>query len=559
MPRKTPTAHKNDKAVSVLQAVLDAEIVLFSYQGATGKLTLKGQASSFGLEGMTRGAKLSKLSALIQPSERGELDRLMTPQSPGAAVRLRTTSLSGAVGHWRGTRLADGLSCAGVILKGVPGAHDRDALTGLLTRTAFLDALSARLEDENGLHVVVGDIARVRRLNEALGYEVTDKVLSALGARLMEAFGPDALCARVGDNSFAVVLAIIETNPQEQLRAALEGSMSIEGLTIHPTLAIATADALPGVTTDAGDLLRRADAALGATKSALRARAGAPLHGEGANSLAHLTLEDDLRRAITRGEIEPFYQPIIRLEDSRLAGFEALVLWRHPRRGLLPPDDFLPLVSETGLMAELGLMMARAAARQVREWRALNLATDKLFISVNLTTGDLERPSLIDEVASIIQTEGLAHDALKLEITESEIMRDPDRAAILLQELRAVGATLSLDDFGMGFSSLSWLARLPISGLKIDRYFIRTMSTSEGSAKIVRSVISLAKDFGLEVVAEGVETAAMAHTLRNLGCQFGQGFGYALPMAAEEALVYLIERGLDRVRIQSRPLHRRAH
>ena len=551
MPRKTLTADKTDAAVSVVQAVIDAEVVLFSYRARSGKLALKGRAAALGLDGLSRGSKLSKLATLIRPQDLGELGRLIAPQRPGSPFRLRMTSRSGVIGLWQGTRLEDGESCAGVILKCAQITHERDRLTGLLTRTAFLEALSTRLLNEGGLHLVVGDLARVRRLNEALGYAVTDRLLSALGARLTETFGADALCARVGDNGFAVVQSLNTADPKEQMRSALEEGVIIDGLTLHPTLAIASATALPGSPREAEELLRQADGALGIVKSSLRARSGNKPVGDIDNSLAHLTLEGDLRGAIQRGEIEPFYQPIIRLKDNTLAGFEALVRWRHPRRGLLPPDDFLPLVSETGLMAELGLMMARAAARQVREWRALNITSDRLFISVNLTTGDLERPTLVGEVADIIRGEGLAHDALKLEITESEIMRDPDRAALLLQELRAVGATLSLDDFGMGFSSLSWLARLPISGLKIDRYFIRTMGTSEGSAKIVRSVIGLARDFGLEVVAEGVETDAMADMLRGLGCQFGQGFGYAPPMAAEEAMVYLIERGLDGVMIKS--------
>jgi c-di-GMP-specific phosphodiesterase len=240
--------------------------------------------------------------------------------------------------------------------------------------------------------------------------------------------------------------------------------------------------------------------------------------------------------------MEPFYQPVIRLCDGRLAGFEALARWRHPRRGLIPPDDFMPLVSETGLMAEFGLFMVGTASRQIALWRANPRMPGDLFVSVNLTTADLERTSVVHDVASVIRRHGLPPGVLKIEITEGEVMRDPDRAAVLLGDLRAAGATVSLDDFGMGYSSLSWLARLPISTLKIDRYFIRTMGSNEGSAKIVRTVVALARDFGLDVIAEGIETPAAASALVDLGCQFGQGFGYAPPLCAEEAEVYAIER-----------------
>jgi len=393
---------------------------------------------------------------------------------------------------------------------------------------------------------VVGDLARARRLNEALGYDVADRVLRILAERLTEAFGGGALPARIADNTFVCVLNDTEVVAAERFRSALEQPIEIGDLTVHPAIVVATVVQSSASSLNAHDLLGRAEALLGQLKSAQRILqshgASEPVH----DSLTRLGLEDDLRTALRRGELEPFFQPIIRLDDGALAGFEALARWRHPRRGLLPPDDFLPLAAETGLMGQLGLVMARTAARQISAWRRQGLGGDSLFVSVNLTTSDLQRTTLVEEVREIITSEKLPANALKLEITEGEVMRDPDQAADLLKELKAVGATLSLDDFGMGFSSLSWLARLPISGLKIDRYFTRTMAANEGSAKIVRSVISLAQDFDLEVVAEGVETAAMAETLKDAGCHYGQGFGYAPPMSSEEALVYIIEHELDR-------------
>jgi len=260
---------------------------------------------------------------------------------------------------------------------------------------------------------------------------------------------------------------------------------------------------------------------------------------------AQLALEADLRGAVARGEMTPYYQPVVRLQDGKLTGFEALCRWRHPRRGIIPPDDFLPLAEELGLMDELGAHMIRTSARQLAAWRASHSAAGDLTVSVNLSTGEIHRDGLIDDVTGLIAKHRLPPGSLKLEITESDIMRDPEGAAKVLRALRAGGAGLALDDFGTGFSSLSYLTRLPFDTLKIDRYFVRTMATNEGSAKIVKSVVKLGQDLNLEVVAEGVENAQMARQLMELGCDYGQGFGYAPALSPQEAEVYLNESYVD--------------
>jgi c-di-GMP-specific phosphodiesterase len=198
-----------------------------------------------------------------------------------------------------------------------------------------------------------------------------------------------------------------------------------------------------------------------------------------------------------------------------------------------------------GMMRELGAMMMRQAARQLAQWRARHQAAGELSLAVNLSSGEIDRPDLVADVAAIRRETGLPPGALKLEVTESDVMRDPDRAAVILGDLRTAGAGLALDDFGTGFSSLSYLTRLPFDTLKIDRYFVRTMSTNEGSAKIVSSVVKLGQDLSLEVVAEGVENAGMARALLALGCDYGQGFGYAPALSAQEAEVYLNESYAD--------------
>jgi c-di-GMP-specific phosphodiesterase len=194
-----------------------------------------------------------------------------------------------------------------------------------------------------------------------------------------------------------------------------------------------------------------------------------------------------------------------------------------------------------GLMADLGHHMVSTAAAQLAAWRRRRPNLDNLTVSVNLSTGEIDRPGLVTDIAHVLTRNGLPPGAIKLEITESEIMRDPDKAARVLRALREAGAGLALDDFGTGFSSLSYLTRLPLDSLKIDRYFVRTMAANEGSATIVRSVIKLGQDLKLEIVAEGVENAVMANTLLDLGCDYGQGFGYAPALSAQEAEVYLDE------------------
>jgi c-di-GMP-specific phosphodiesterase len=256
-------------------------------------------------------------------------------------------------------------------------------------------------------------------------------------------------------------------------------------------------------------------------------------------------MESDLRGAIGRGEIVPFFQPVVRLDTGAIAGFEALARWRHPRRGVMTPEEFLPLCEEMGLLVELGTHMMAAAARQLSAWRAAHRAAGEISVSVNLSTGEIHRDQLVADVAALLKETGLPRGMLKLEITESDIMREPEAAAVILNQLRDAGAGLALDDFGTGFSSLQYLTRLPFDTLKIDRYFVRTMATNEGSDKIVRSVINLGRDLALEVVAEGVENAPMARRLLELGCHYGQGYGYAPALSATEAEVYLNESYVD--------------
>jgi c-di-GMP-specific phosphodiesterase len=441
----------------------------------------------------------------------------------------------------------EGVRAAGVAVAERSLATARtDALTGLLDRGGFLEEIQRRLAIRGQHDIVVADLNRFRRLNEALGLKNADLVLVALSSRLAAAFPQQAATGRIGDDEFAVMLPAGDGDPAAALRSALERPLRVGGFDIFPALSTGQVRVSGGLgAPDSEAVMRSAQSSLETAKLAGRGGGVAFGPSEEADGLSRLVVESDLRGAIGRNEIECFFQPVVRLSTGALSGFEALARWRHPRKGLLTPDAFLDVMSELGLMAELGAYMMRAAARQLRDWRRAHPSAVDMSISVNLSTGEIDREGLIDEVAALVSRYDLPKGALKLEITEGDIMRDPEHAAVILRALRDAGAGLALDDFGTGFSSLSYLTRLPFDTLKIDRYFVRTMATNEGSAKIVRSVIKLGQDLDLEVVAEGVEDAAMARQLLDIGCDYGQGFGYAPALSAQEAEVYLNESYVD--------------
>lgn len=535
-------------ATATLEALGAAEVALWVWEPDKDRLRLTGATRALGLGPLAPDCSSAALRALALPQDRAIAEDILRIQEPGGEVAVRLRVRGGETCIWRGVWLEEGLRAAGVVAPEVRfAASGVDPLTGLADRRTFITLARERLQTAGRHDLIVADLDRLRRLNEALGHERADLVLAALGSRLAAAFPPGALLARVGEDEFAALVPSDISPGVEGLRRALEQPLRVAGFDIHPTLSIGAVTADGGMDApEAAELLRRAELAVESARSQGRG-GGAAAYGQGleTDGLSRLALEGDLKGALRRGELAPYYQPIVRLSDGVLSGFEALVRWRHPRRGLLMPDQFLPLCEEMGLMADLGLMMMREAAHQLSVWRARHRAAGELTVAVNLSIGELERPELVADVTEILRETGLPPGALKLEVTEGDVMRDPDRTAITLNSLRTAGAALALDDFGTGFSSLSYLTRLPFDTLKIDRYFVRTMATNEGSAKIVSSVVKLGQDLSLEVVAEGVENAVMAASLLAVGCDYGQGFGYAPALSAQEAEVYLNESYVD--------------
>ena len=533
-------------AAATLEALGGAHVALWVWEPEEDRFRLYGAARQLGLGPLAPECSSAAFRALALPQDRAAAEELLRLQEPGSEIAIRIRMRGGETCLWRGVWLEEGVRASGVCAPEVRfAASEFDSLTGLLDRKSFVARARERLTQPLRQTLVVADLDRLRRLNEALGHDRADLVLAALGSRLAAAFGAEAIMARIGEDEFAIMVSG-DADPVEKLRKALEQPLRIAGFDILPTLAIGAVEAEGGEDApDAAELLRRAELAVEAAKGA--GRGGGAAYGRSMESdgLSQLALESDLRGAITRGEVVPFYQPVVRLSTGALSGFEALCRWRHPRRGLIPPDDFLPMAEELGMMAELGAHMLRASARQLAAWRHSHPAAGNLTVSVNLSTGEIHREGLVEDVTGLIQKHRIPPGSLKLEITESDIMRDPEGAATVLRALRAGGAGLALDDFGTGFSSLSYLTRLPFDTLKIDRYFVRTMGANEGSAKIVRSVIKLGQDLNLEVVAEGVENSMMAKQLMELGCDYGQGFGYAPALSPQEAEVYLNESYVD--------------
>ncbi len=423
-----------------------------------------------------------------------------------------------------------------------------DPLTGLFNRTGFLSGARTLLAKEGDYDLVVGDLNRFRRLNEALGHDRADLVLALLAGRLRDAFGDTAVLARLGEDEFAVLTQRGFPRVSERMRGALERTLSVAGFDIHPTFSMGAVSIEGGAAAlDCAELLRRAEMAVEFAKSKGAGGVASYKRDLESDGLTRLALEAELRKAFVSGEIHAWFQPIINLDTGVIAGFEALARWVHPVRGMIPPDNFLGAARDLGLMVDLGTIIMTASVRQLKKWLSTYDLPAGFFISVNLSAPEIERLNLIEDVSRLIRENGLPNGALKLEVTESDVMHDPAAAARVLEALRDAGAAIALDDFGTGFSSLSYLAKLPFDTLKIDRSFVMTMRDEASSEKIVRAILTLGRDLGLEVVAEGVEDQALADRLAALGCQMGQGYGFAKALKAPEAETYLAA-SLERMR-----------
>jgi diguanylate cyclase (GGDEF)-like protein len=424
--------------------------------------------------------------------------------------------------------------------------HDafHDSLTGLPNRSLFKEylktAISRSRRSKGHLFAVLFcDLDRFKNINDSLGHTVGDELLISIAQRLGQSIRQNIdIVARLGGDEFAILLdGMADTNVaihitrriQESLRTAVE----VGGHEIFATTSIGIALSTTGYN-NPEDLLRDADTAMYRAKA--RGRACYEIFDKfmHARAVALLQLETDLRRAIERQEFDVYYQPIVSIkDDSKITGFEALVRWHHPERGLVSPTDFISVAEDTGQIIHLGKWVLDRACRQMKQWQDQYPEYRNLTLSVNLSGKQFLQPNLVEQIKGILDQTGFNPRNLQLEITESVVIENTEIVTEMLMRLHELGIQLSMDDFGTGYSSLSYLHNFPIDVLKIDRSFI---SRKEGSSKsqIVNTIIALAMNMGLKVVAEGVETEEQLEHLKDMECGYGQGFLFSHPMTAEE-------------------------
>jgi diguanylate cyclase (GGDEF)-like protein len=422
-----------------------------------------------------------------------------------------------------------------------------DSLTALPNRVLFLRTLgevSRECQASGGMFgVIIMDLDRFKEVNDTLGHHYGDMLLQEIGPRLSQVLRDGDLMARLGGDEFGIVLpdlpdGSVAVRIAERLLEEMEHPISVEGLLLDVSASVGIA-LYPQHSEDVETLLRRADVAMYAAKDA----------GSGVYQLydpsfdqyspSRLTLIGQVRPAIENEEFLLHYQPKVRLDDGRIAGMEALVRWQHPDRGLVPPDEFIPLVEQTVLLRPLTQYVLNEALRQWRSWKTLGI---EVPVAVNLSARNLLDPQLPEQVAEALARNGAPANALSFELTESFLMADPTRSIGVLGRLASVGVELSIDDFGTGYSSLSYLRRLPIDEIKIDRSFVTRMHLDPDDAMIVRATVDLGRNLGFRVVAEGVEHAETWDQLRILGCDIAQGYFLSRPMAAGDATKWLAAR-----------------
>jgi len=426
-----------------------------------------------------------------------------------------------------------------------------DPLTGLPNRLLFIDRVGrlvkqAKRRKDHLFAVLFMDLDGFKMINDSMGHLVGDQLLVGVASRLEKCLrstdtvarlGETFTVARLGGDEFTVVLDHIK-DPSDAKRAAdrmmkaLAVPFILGGKEVFTSVSIGIALGNSSYE-QPEDILRDADTAMYRAKSLGKARYEVFDADMRASVMARLQLETDLRHALEREEFRNFYQPIVNLASGDIVGFEALLRWEHPKRGLLGPEEFIPVAEETGLIRELGWWNLREACRQISEWRTNLAQHPELTISVNLSAKQFLQANLVEDIGKLLRELALPAEALKLEITESTVMADPAAAVEMLQQIKALGIRLAIDDFGTGYSSLSYLHRFPLDTLKIDRSFISGMSDDGEGMEIARTILPMANNLRLDVVAEGVETLQQVAMLKKLHCKYGQGFYFSKPLSAE--------------------------
>jgi diguanylate cyclase (GGDEF)-like protein/PAS domain S-box-containing protein len=533
---------------SDLIAVTNAEGVVL-YDSPAGQRLL----------GYPEGSMLGSLGLdLVHPEDIGLAMKLLTRclEEPGKTVRCEVR-LRHASGAWRyfelvSTNLLHDPAIGGIVTNARDiterkGFEDqllrqalRDPLTGLPNRVLFVDrlerALARRGTSDGGVAVLLLDLDRFKIVNDSLGHDAGDQLLAEVAHRLEDCLRPEDTVARLGGDEFTVLVDGISDPTDavavaERVTRALRASFTLRGHDLFVAASIGIALSRPGQGPE--EVLRDADVAMYLAKD--RGRARYELFDADMPSLAlrRLETESDLRRALEQDELRVHYQPMVSIENGRVVGFEALVRWQHPVRGLLAPAEFLPVAEETGLIAPLGEWVLGESCRQLRAWQDRYPGADELAMSVNLSSRQLARDDLVEEVDRILRSSGVDPGHLVLEITETVVMKDTQASLDILRRLRTLGVGLAIDDFGTGYSSFGNLKMFPVDTLKLDKTFVDSLADHvEGDVAIVETVVRLAHTLGMQVVAEGVELPGQLAELRLTGCDVLQGFHFARPLPA---------------------------
>lgn len=425
-----------------------------------------------------------------------------------------------------------------------------DVLTRLPNRAKFTRSLQQALLQARGqahseLAVLWLGLDRFKVVNESLGHQAGDQVLQLFVARLKQQLPSTHQLARVGGDEFAILLHALNAGytPIEvasRLQTTLTQPIEYHKHQLLLTFSLGIALSQPDYSYKPDDLLRDAQIAMYHAKARGKAQHEVFAVGMHEQVLGRMQLETDLRRAIEHQEFVLHYQPIVSLETGQIAGFEALVRWQHPQQGMIAPSEFIPVAEDTGLIVPLGRWILEAACRQMHNWHNLFPAVP-LLISVNLSPAQFVQPNLVQEIEDIIQNTGLNPQSLKLEITESMMMERVEEVIAVLLKLKSLHLKLGIDDFGTGYSSLSYLHRFPVDTLKVDRSFVNRMEEVGSNAEIVHTIINLGHSLGLNVIAEGVEQQIQLDMLRQLGCEYAQGYFLAKPLTSEAATALLQE------------------
>ncbi len=427
-----------------------------------------------------------------------------------------------------------------------------DALTGLPNRELFMDRLEVALRraarSRHNVAVIFLDLDRFKLINDSLGHDIGDQVLSAVGDRLSSAMRASDTLARFGGDEFTVLCDEVDHESDalevaQRLVVAMSQPLALPSGEVFASLSVGIA--LSSGAESGPVMMRNADIAMYRAKERGPSRIEVYREDDEHNVVSRLRTSNELHRALERDELELHYQPFVDLPTETLIGMEALVRWQHPTRGMLLPQEFIPLAEDSGLILPLGMWILKEACRQTAEWHRLRTeageSNSRINVSVNISAVQLADPGFPEQVAEAIESSGVDPDRIWLEITESTLMRDADEAVVVLQALRALGLHLDIDDFGTGYSSLSYLQRFPVESLKIDRSFVADLDQRSDNAAIVRAIIGLGDSLGLPIIAEGVERRTQVARLQDLGCHLAQGYLFGRPLPARSLGAYPLD------------------